>query len=296
MSANNAIGKWFDYYRGVALSTFGVVVAFAFSSAPRGLQWLIETAGWSGAWQVLGALTLTVMTICGWLFFRDNPEECGLTMDGLKEDAPRLRKQHADAIAHRSYSRGEALRTFPFWAFNASFVFIAFFGTAFTFHVVSLGEEAGRTQSEVIGYFLPMAAVSVTTNLFCGWRSAHTRLKYLLALMNSGSLIGVTGLLNLHTAWGPWLHILGNGIAGGGFAALGGIVWPRFFGRRWLGAISGVAMASMVIGSGLGPLAFGLSYSFAESYRPVLLASALVPALLFISAWWADNPQRKCSP
>ncbi|MDG2125947.1 MAG: MFS transporter [Verrucomicrobiales bacterium] len=291
MTSRNAVGKWFDYHRGTALAASGVFTAFAFSAAPKGLDWMIGSYGWQGAWMVLGGLTLTVMVGVGWLFFRDNPEECGLEMDGPAR-GERKREVHADAVAHRSYPRGEALRTWAFWAFNLSFVFYAMFGTAFTFHVVSIGELAGREKDVVIGYFMPMAGVSVVSNLLVGWASARTRLKYLLAGMNLGALLGVLGVLYLGTGWGALLYVVGNGACGGAFSALCGIVGPRFFGRKWLGAISGVGMSSMVIASGVGPFLFGASLEWAGSYSTVLWVCGAVPAVLVLASFWADNPQR----
>ena len=292
MTCRNAIGKWFDYHRGTALAVSGTVTAFTFSVAPKGLNFLIERFEWWGAWVFLGVLSICFMAVIGWVFLRDNPEECGLEMDGPRGTGIR-RKAHADSIAHRDYERHEALRTWAFWVFNLSFAFFAMFSTAFTFHVVSLGEEFGRAREDIINYFIPMALLSVVTNLFCGWFSSRTRLKYLLMLMNFGALIGVAGTMTLNTGPGLAAYIIGNGVCGGCFSALTGIVWPRFFGRRRLGAIAGIGMSSMVIASGTGPLMFSLSLSWAESYRPILWFCAAIPAILLVGSGWADNPQRR---
>ncbi len=292
MTCRNAIGKWFDYHRGTALAVSGAVTAFAFSFAPKGLHLLIGRFEWWGAWLVLGVASIGFLAILGWVFFRDNPEECGLVMDGPTTGTVR-RQAHADSIAHRDYERREALRTLAFWTFNLSFAFFAMFSTAFTFHILSLGEEFGRPREAIIDYFIPMAVLSVVTNLFCGWISSRTRLKYPLMLMNLAALAGVVGTMTLDTAPGLWAYIVGNGICGGCFAALSGIVWPRFFGRRRLGAIAGMGMSSMVIASGLGPLGFSLSLSWTGSYLPVLWICAAMPALLLVTSAWADNPQRR---
>lgn len=294
MTCRNAIGKWFDFHRGTALAVSGTVTAFAFSVAPKGLYLLIERFQWWGAWIVLGILSIGFMAVIGWAFLRDNPEECGLEMDGPKAEGGR-RQAHEDSIAHRDYDREEALKTWAFWMFNLSFAFFALFSTAFTFHVLSLGEEFGRPREDIINYFVPMAILSVVTNLFCGWVSSRTRLKYLLLLMNLAAFAGVLGTLTLDTEWGLAGYIIGNGVCGGCFSALTGIVWPRFFGRRHLGAIAGIGMSSMVIASGVGPLLFSLSQSWAESYRPILVISAFVPVLMGIGSAWADNPQRRKS-
>lgn len=292
LTSRNLMGKWFDYYRGRVLAFSGVITAFTFSAAPRFLDALIARFGWDGAWFVLGCLTLGIMVVVAWVFVRDNPEECGLRMDGASGEG-RARPAHADAVVHRDYTREEALRTWAFWAFNGAFVFVSFNHTAFTFHIVSIGEEAARARSEVIGFFVPLAFVSVATTLISGWVSAHTRLKWHLVIMNAAALLGVAGLIGLRSEWGVRAFILGNGMCGGFFVSLSGLVWPRFFGRRSLGAISGVGMSSMVIASGLGPLAFSLSQRFFDSYAPMLVLAALVPASLTIGAFWADNPQRR---
>ncbi|MDB2347133.1 MFS transporter [Verrucomicrobiales bacterium] len=292
LTSRNAIGKWFDYRRGVALSLSGVVTAFAFSAAPRGLDLLVAWLGWDGAWLMLGGLTLTVMVGVAWLFVRDNPEECGMKMDGDVSLAKRG-KAHADSVMHHDFTRGEAVRTWAFWMFNLSFVFISFHSTSFTFHIQSIGAEAGRERSQVFGYFVPMSFVSVATNLLCGWLSSRTRLKLHLAAMNVGSLIGVVGLVYLDSPLGVAAFILGNGIGGGFFVALSGVVWPRFYGRQWLGAISGLGMASMVVASGVGPLVFSLSLRLTGSYEPIIWMAGLVPFSLLIGSFWADNPQRR---
>ena len=292
LTSRNAIGKWFDYRRGVALSLSGVVTAFAFSAAPRGLDLLVAWLGWDGAWLMLGGLTLTVMVGVAWLFVRDNPEECGMKMDGDVSLAKRG-KAHADSVMHHDFTRGEAVRTWAFWMFNLSFVFISFHSTSFTFHIESIGAEAGRERSQVFGYFVPMSFVSVATNLLCGWLSSRTRLKLHLAAMNVGSLIGVVGLVYLDSPLGVAAFILGNGIGGGFFVALSGIVWPRFYGRQWLGAISGLGMASMVVASGVGPLVFSLSLRLTGSYEPIIWMAGSVPFSLLIGSFWADNPQRR---
>jgi sugar phosphate permease len=296
MASRNAMGKWFDYHRGLAMAISGVAVSFAFAAAPRLLDPMISAYGAHGTWFRLGVATIVIMAGIGWLLFRDNPEECGLRMDGDSGDTPPARKQaHADSITHREFTRAEALRTAPFWAFNLSFGFWSLFATAFTFHVVSIGAEAGRDRAEIIGLFLPAAAVSVCSNLFCGWISPHARLKWLLVMMNVAALLAVGGMLKLSTPMGALAWVIGAGTCGGAFAALSGIVWPRFFGRAALGAISGVGMSTMVIASGLGPILFSLAKTHTGSYAIALWGSAAVPALLILLSLWADNPQRRHS-
>ena len=111
--------------------------------------------------------------------------------------------------------------------------------------------------------------------------------------MNLGCIAAAIGMLYLNASAGVAAYVLGNGIASGGFVSLSGIVFPRFYGRKHLGAIGGLNMSVMVIGSGLGPLLFGACKHFADSYRLILIGSAIIPAGLVLLSLWADNPQRK---
>ncbi|HYX08472.1 MAG TPA: hypothetical protein VE912_17205, partial [Bacteroidales bacterium] len=63
-----------------------------------------------------------------------------------------------------------------------------------------------------------------------------------------------------------WLIIIGNGIAQGMFGVMSAVAWPRFFGLRHLGEISGYAMGWTVTGSAVGPSLFSLSLKYTGSY------------------------------
>ena len=291
MTCRNAIGKWFDHRRGLALAISGVLVSFSYSFAPRGLDWLIDRYGYDGAWLRMGVVTIVIMGPIAWLLFRDTPEEAGLEMDGGKVASAAV--VNPDMHIHREFTRGEALRDYSFWVFNLTFSFYGLYATAFTFHILSLASEYQFADERILSLFVPIAATSVLTNLVFGAINARLRLKWLLLVMNIGCLSATLGMLFLDKPGGVSAYVIGNGIASGGFVSLTGIVFPRFYGRLHLGAISGVNMSAMVIASGLGPLAFGLCQQFSGSYRGILVASVFVPTLLALLSLSADNPQRK---
>ncbi|MFP6886160.1 MAG: MFS transporter [Opitutales bacterium] len=289
MTCRNAIGKWFDHQRGLALAVSGVLVSFSYSIAPRGLDWLITRYDYDGAWVVMGIVTIAVMGPLAWLLFRDAPEDDGLLMDGNQRASKR--HDNPDMQIHRDFTRNEAIHDYSFWAFNLAFAFFGLYATAFTFHIVSLGAELGFERSHILSLFIPIAFISVTTNLTFGVINTRLRLKTLLLVMNLGCLSAALGMLFLNHPGGVPAYVIGTGIAGGGFVSLSGIVFPRFYGRKHLGAIGGVNMSSMVIGSGLGPLLFGWCHHAHDSYRLILIVSVFIPTLLAVLSLKADNPQ-----
>ena len=103
------IGKWFDRRRGIASAISSVPVAIAFTSALLILAWVIElSGGWRQAWIVMGLFMLSFASLFCWLVFRDNPEECGLEMDGGKM-AIDSKEDAAEFAIHHEFHRSGSL-------------------------------------------------------------------------------------------------------------------------------------------------------------------------------------------
>ena len=201
MTCRNAVGKWFDHQRGLALAISGVLVSFSYSLAPRGLDWLIQKyGGHEGAWIAMGIGTLVIMAPLAWLLFRDRPEDDGLKMDNGK----RAKKENLnpDMHIHHEFTRSEAVRDYSFWVFNLTFSFFGLYATAFTFHILSLGGEYSIDREYILRLFFPIAVVSVITNLIVGVINSRIRLKTLLFIMNLGCLSAVLGMLYLDHSGG----------------------------------------------------------------------------------------------
>jgi MFS family permease len=293
LSSRAILGKWFDRKRGLVTAGSGAVVSFVFSVAPLSFEYLIRHFGWQAAWQIIAAFLLIFMAILFWVFVRDNPEECGLEMDGGPGSTPR--KLNPDSTIYRDFTRLEAARTFSFWAFTLMLGLSGLVITAYSFHILAIGEELGVSDDFILKLFVPGAGVAIISGFFISWITdlSFVRIKYLLSLMGVAGVLAY-GCLGFGTyPEVAWLHVLGFGVSAGCFSGLSIIIWPRFFGRQHLGAISGLFMTSVVIGSAVGPFLFSLAEAFLGAYRYAFIASAVVAGLLAVTALWADNPQRK---
>jgi MFS transporter, OFA family, oxalate/formate antiporter len=229
----------------------------------------------------------------GWLLFRDDPEQCGLRMDG----APRPHTEQEAArefdTVHHEFTHGEAVRTLAFWAFSLALGAHGLAITALTFHVAALGREMGLSAAGVYSVFWPMSFFSITSNIAGGWIGDRARLKFLLIVMMAAHFAGTAGLYHMHHPAGRALLIAGYGTAGGLFVNLVTVVWPRYYGRKHLGAISGLNMSIMVFASALGPLLFSTIQAATGEFRHAILAWLAVPLALLVLATRADNPQRR---
>lgn len=291
MTSRNMVMKWFDKRRGFANSIMGAFVSFGFSYSPKLFNNLIDLYQWKGAWTYIAIAVGVFFLIFAFVFFRDNPEECGLIPDGKKINQKKNRP-----LSHpsRDYSLSEAKNTYSFWIFNLALTMNGLYITALTFWVVSLFNQAGFSDSDAVSIFLPASFVAVFFHFTGSWLSDYFKLKYFLIVNIIGMLISTTGLffLNIHPLAKIFI-ISGNGIISGMFGVLSAITWPRFFGTKHLGEISGYAMSWLVFGSAIGPFLFSLSLKYIGSYNPGIVSCFAISLILLILAFKAENVNEK---
>jgi MFS family permease len=285
------LGKWFNHRRGLATAISGVVVALGFAVAPFFLNNLVETFGWKGACGVLAVIVGAGMSTVAWIFYRDNPEQCGLTMDGLKSGKTHAQRTGRIAETVREFTRNEAIKTFSFWVFTLAVSTIALVITGATFHIASIGDEVGLSREEAYALFLPMGMFSIAANFMSGFLSDLIKHRWQVTAMMAAQFMSLLGLVFFELPVGRLLFVAGQGIAGGMFAALATVFLPRFFGRTHLGAISGVNFSTMVFMSAIGPISFSFGQSLTGSYQESFMACLAIPFVLMILSLWIRNPQ-----
>ena len=259
-ASRNVLLVWFEKRRGLVSSVRGVFVSLGFSLAPLGLAAMIMAGGWRMAlWQL--ALACAVFAVMAWLLLRDNPESCGVQVDGHRTGS-----QPAPIKVIESLTLDQARREPVFWLISLSLGMHSLFATAVTFHIVSIFSEAGRSATEAFAYFLPAAIVSTSTNLLAGWMADSRGLKPFLIVMLLGFLAGAAGLLQLETSLGYWLLVVGFGVGGGLWSVVSNLAFIRNFGPLHLGEISGLCTAVMVFASAIGPALFSVGLDHSGSY------------------------------
>lgn len=283
MVSRTLLGRWFDRRRGLVAGASGVFVGFGFGYAPRLFEQWIQAGGWRGAWQQMALLELVVMGAMALVFLRDDPETCGLSLDG-RTDHP------TGAEEAPSATRAEAIRTLAFWAVTAGLSAQALVITAISFHIVDLGASAGLDREAAVAFFLPLSVVSTGVGVLAGALGDRLSPRVMVGLMMGAQAMGLVGAADLES--GFWWAAIGLGISGGFFAPLATIAFPRFFGRKHLGAITGVEMMAMVIGSAIGPALFAGVEQATGSYRAAALGCLTLPAaVLLVNAVYRE-PRR----
>jgi len=290
MVSRNMVMKWFDKRRGMANAVLGIFTALGFSLAPQVLSQVIERLEWRGAWIAIAMVIGVLFTGFVLVIFRDNPESCGLKADGgMKVRRPGKRPP---SLPQRDYSLKEAKKTRALWAFTLALALSSLYVTGLTFHVVSVFESSCLSSEKALGIFVPTSIIAVFAQFGFNYMSDFIRLKYLLMVFIGGMLLSSLGLLLLKaSSFAYFLLIGGNGIVWGLYAVLIGVTWPRFYGLKYLGAISGFSLSLTVIGSALGPYLFSLSMKLTGNYIMVAWLCLALSASLLLISFRADNPE-----
>ncbi len=290
LSSRNMVMEWFEKRRGLATAVIGISVAFGFSITPRVFEALIQTGGWQWAWRVIAVLVLC-FSVGVFVFGRARPEDHGQLPDGSFQESEVGRKVHKETEAGRQFTLSEARRTYSFWVFTGSAMLSGLLLTAFSFHVVSIFEQVQIQRADALAIFVPAAFVSVVIEFVGSWISDFVKLKYLAAIQLLGIILLSLSLSFLGSRMSIICVVLGMGLMQGMFGIVSGGTWPRFFGRRNLGAISGFSTSIVVAGTAVGPVIFSYSLDLLGSYQAAAMLCAGLGLILLVGSCWAERPE-----
>ncbi len=290
LAARVMLGRWFYYRRGLATSISGIFTSIAFTG---GGVWVLNafvvSVGWRTAFIVLCVGIGIGHALFAWIFFRDNPEQCGLPRDGFSVK-PRGSRSSSPRAAW-DLSPTQAMGKISFWAFNLALGVHALLMTAVAFHLTALGAESGLDRHTTYAVLLPIPLFSISGSFFCGFLCDRVDLRWTLLLMMSTLTLGLTGLLSLPVPIGKLGIIVGLGISSGCFGVLSTVAFPHYFGQKYLGAINGLSMFIVVFSSALGPKLFSIIQAYSGSFEAVVSYSRLMPIAVIAVGIFAAPPE-----
>jgi hypothetical protein len=259
MGSRTMMASWWEAQRGRMMAYSGMGVAFMFGITPLFFERLIRSFGWRDALRgCLGGYLLFFAGLSA-LFYRRDPDDCDLAIDGGDSADEEQRKKKKDENKRDAFSAKEALRCRSFWIYLLGMCAHAMITTGNTFHIAYAATMNGVSQQKAFSVFLPAAFISTAADVAGGFLQERVDMRWLLATQCSALLIFIVGILRFDHEYGWWLMAIGQGVSGGMFAQLQGTAWPNLFGTKHLGEISGYTMAFVVGGSALGPYSFTLN-------------------------------------
>ncbi|MCP4362606.1 MAG: MFS transporter, partial [Chloroflexi bacterium] len=162
-------------------------------------------------------------------------------------------------LAEEDWTLSEATRTPIFWVFVVGIASISMLSTGLYFHMVSIFNDNGLTSTIAASVFVPVAVTTAIVNLGSGALANRIPLRLMLA---TALFLQVMALIMAQFLQGIELAFL-YGIILGAIGGLNHIVnsvsWAKYFGRKYLGSITGVTTTILIAGSALGPMPLGIA-------------------------------------
>ena len=106
-------------------------------------------------------------------------------------------------------------------------------------------------------------------------------------------VLAMMSILVMSSAWQGFVYGALLGAAQGLFSTANIVIWPNYFGRRYIGNIRGAATIGMVAAGGLGPLPFGILFEATKSYDAAILGFVALPVICGIAALVAVPPVKR---
>ncbi|WP_240468677.1 MFS transporter [Gracilibacillus sp. YIM 98692] len=289
---NTLVAQWFIEKRGRAVSLVSIGSFASAMSLPIINTWLIQTWDWQFAWRFWGIALLVIFVPIAFFGVRNRPEDMGLQPDGLTDTSKDEAKTNnrKKKVAEVNWKLKEAVKTRAFWMIIICAAIPALVNTGVTFHIISIFAFHDLSPSIAATVLSLTAVVGIPMSLISGFITEKIKTNYLFVIIfitEISLLLLMTALTNVIIAmmigvlWG-----LTNGIN----RIATSVIWPDYFGRKYIGSINGVGTTVMVVASAFGPLPFGVGYDFFESYTPVLLISLSFPIIGVVAALLAKKP------
>ena len=282
LGSANLVSQWFSRQRGFAMGVMALGFGVSMAVHPPLGQYLIDAFGWRQASVILGILTWVLMLPPLIFLAVDQPEDVGLRPDGEKR--PDEGAEMAPAAEISGMTLREALRTISFYIVSAGWFSIAMLVTTLHFWQVEVLTRQGLSTEFAAQAFTISAIGMVVAMPLIGRLFDTLRTRYVFAI---GLLITATSLTLITFAnSGPSaiLYSVVFGINNAFSMTMFGYLWPRYFGRKHLGAIQGTGQMIGVVGASVGPLPIGWAFDAIGNATWTLRLLGLIPAIIAVVA------------
>jgi MFS family permease len=287
------LAEWFKRLRGRMMSFSLVIFALFQAAYVPWLQRQLEVRDWREMWLILGIAVGSVVIPLTWLLMRNTPEEHGLLPDGKRvsiEDDVELEENEED-----SWSLPQVMRTSVFWVFVMGRIVSPAWGTGLILHQISIFEQLGYSARTAAETYAMLTIITAISSILFGWMVDRLRPGMVMALQLLALIVAMIAATMMTTQTLLFIYALSFGIMMGGGAVFDGAVWVNLFGRKYQGSIRGFVITTLVAGSALGPILFGLSFDYLGSYNPVLWLGVAIAVVSTVAALIVPLPKRKNS-
>lgn len=269
------ISAWFDRRRGLALGIAMGGSGLGFVYVPPAVQYMIDTYSWRAGYFLLAAVALLVALPLVYSVLREAP---------TRQDHARvneLPQRPTEQLFASPMPIWGLLKQPLLWRLFIIFCLLSFSLYGVLAHLVPMLSDRGVSPSQAALVQSALGAAVVASRVVVGliidrfFAPLVAVICFLLSAAGVGLLAaGVTGLP-------AFIAALLIGVSMGAELDVLAFLTGRYFGVERFGKVYGILFTSFLIGTSLGPVAYGMAYEALGSYATVL---TLTIGLMLVSA------------
>ena len=277
----NLVSQWFDTKRGLAMSLMALGFGISMAVHPPLAHYLIDNFGWRAAWFILGGLSWVLMVPPIILLVFDKPEDLNLRVDGAPK-AKNLQDETLKEEEIKGLDLRAALRERAFYILAFGWFGMAMLITTLHVYQVIILTAHGHSAQFSAQIFVVSAITMVLFMPVIGRMFDRFPTHYVIALgmvVTASSLLSITFAITTSLAlFYAVIFGLNNAIS----MTMFGYIWPKYFGRRFVGSIQGAGQMVGVFGASCGPLPVAIALDLFGSSSEVIRLLAIYPTITAI--------------
>ena len=294
LGPRTVIANWFVRKRAAAFAWYSGGRAVFGVTAVAPIAYLVAERSWRSGWALLGAAELFVLAPLAWIIIRRRPEDQHQLPDG--DAAPPPARAGAPAAAdgtdERHWTRAEAVRTPTFWMLSVAFVLTGFPASGIISNMLPYFEDRGLSFETGSWAFSLFGFGALLGRPVWGYVTGRFGVRAALTAYGVGYGLTVLGFVAAPNEPLLFLSALPLGVTTGGAQQLQAQAWPDYFGRRHVGAITGITVLLHTPAMAAGPLVAALAFDLMGSYTVVFTVYGLTTLLSGVLFYAARRPSR----
>ncbi len=296
---NVTVSKWFVEKRGRAIGFASMGVPAAGIVVTPLAAILIDAVGWREAWRWLALAALLIMIPLS-AFMRRTPEDYGLLPDGKKAEEEFGDENSPASLDYaNSLTRTEALRSRSFYLIILAFGLGNLSIGMILVNAIPFMEDAGYSKTTAALMITVLSIPSMITKPIWGALSDYFNVQKMsvIGFVFIGiSLVVIVFAVRINFDLLTYFGFFLLGMGWGGSIPLQEVIWARFFGRRYLGAVRSAGMPFTFLMMASAPIATAFYFDIVGNYDGAFL---FVAAMAFVAVFlilYAKPPLRKNLP
>ena len=273
------LSAWFFKYRGLAIGISIAGIGLGYAYVPLLVQYLVDNAGWRYGYYALSGIVLFIALPLVYFFLKESPADMGLMPDGQTSGKPPEATRKDVGLDVK-----EILRHREFWMLVAIFIVLSFVLNGMLAHLVPMLSDRGMDTGTAAAVAATEGITVFFSRILIGYLIDRIFAPYVAMVFFSLSAVGIAIFALGAVDTMAFVGAICVGLSLGAEVDLLAYLTGRYFGLKSFGATYGLLFSAVLVGTAIGPLAFGIGFDTTGSYISILTICVGINILAVILA------------